>query len=259
MQKYKTLLTIVAVLGLAAGVSNAALSVITVQDNFNDGDYTNNPTWTGSPWQVTDTWTIGGTRVFPSDYLVTSSASGNSSASITTPSGSLVGKWELEFDMQWGLGGDYFRMEVVNGSNQGYGVYWHGDNTIRIVQRRTATDRQTLASSTLAQNNGHHYQTSNPFYTVKLVREDRLFDGDDTNDNIWLYVDDNLIVSFNEADDTRSEFDANTATTLYWMDRWTDSRKVKLLDDVTLSTVPEPATITLLLLGLPLALRRRRK
>ena len=257
MKMYKTLLMVVVVIGLATGVSNAALSVITVQDNFNDGDFTNNPTWAhgGVAWNVQDTW---GTYTYDSNFIRPYGA-GSGTAVLVTGSGTLVDKWELEFDVQWGLGKDNFYMEVRNDSYQGYGVQWNEDDTIRIFRRSSSTVRSTLASSTLAQSTLAHGVAANPFYTVKLIREDRMIDGDDTNDNICLYVDDSLLCSFNERDDSLGEFDASTATKLFWYDTFASSTaQTKFLDNVTLSTIPEPATMTLLLLGLPFALRRRR-
>jgi len=262
MNTYKALLAVVAVIGLVVGVGNAALSVVTVQDNFNDGDYTNGTVWNPgtSTWHVTNTW---GSRTFASNFIEPTGATG--SKAISTPSGTLDGKWELEFDMQWGLGADYFYAMVLNDSSQGYGIQWQGNDSIAIYQWRTLTNKVTMVSGTKAQNAYHHYDARNKFYRVKLVREDLDYDGILDNDNLWLYVNyvgdaETLVLSACEYNNGYSEFNADTATTLKWQDVYGDTRKTKLLDQITLSTVPEPATMVLLGLGgVGLLIRRRRK
>ena len=233
MKMYKTLLMVVAVIGLATSVGSAAL----LEDNFNDGNY--------------DGWgTIGGAVTAANYYFVGTSSGASNFDYASQMLSSSTDKFYVEFSMRCGVtaqnGSGYVYLRK-DSDGKGYMLQLDGgNNQIKIVKRTPSETTMQTVSYTLNQNTWYDF-------TWTYDPDDATYGG--SNGSMYLYAGHGTGGTLLKGFQPSTEYGGLDKCT--FMDKSSGSTAHHGLDNLVVD-VPEPATMTLLLLGLPFALRRRR-
>ena len=190
-----------------------------VVDNFSDGNFTSNPTWTVSSggWQI---YNISSTQYLYGDNAATVDI-------ITTPSTQAYGTWNFDFSLQTTAStvSQVVRFFVTASSTglsttNGYYVFIDGGGNL-FFRKLTAGTATTLITSTWTANTSWH--------TVKVIR--------DFDNTFKLYLD-GVLKGTSAAD--------NSFTTSSFMGAWNSGAIASdnhRLDNIS-STLPASATTT---------------
>lgn len=155
----------------------------TTFDNFNDGDYTNNPTWTAltGGWSAASFYLYNGTQ----DTRIVVGKSALHNANISTE------KYGWKWDA-YATGGESIAFlltnDSANNSNHSWAVYMRGDGTCAIFKNNYGTSKYDGACGS----------SSATFHTLEMTR--------DTNGDWKFYLDDSLFTSFNDTDGTTNNY-----------------------------------------------------
>lgn len=141
---------------------------LTTLDNFEDGNYTSNPTWTvqAGTWSVL---TDGG-----SYRLRDGDAAGSTSDVITTPLTQSTGTWEFKFRADYAASNatQFLRFYLIASSaavnTNGYYMYINSDTTA--ADKRFRLYRRDGAAATLLLNMDSSYTPNTSTRTVRITR-----------------------------------------------------------------------------------------
>lgn len=251
---------------VAACVSTTQAAVFS--DNFESGTLADNG-WT----TTSGNWTIS--TASGKKYLAnTIKAAGSVGQDISHSFSTVTNSWSVSFDYDWNYGGSLstgngsygyaISVLMLSSDGNGYAVTVHqgtsdnANNQNRLIEIYKVTDG-AIAATSLAGGTGynrigwkstdatHPAQSAPRFTSVELT-----WDQATGLLSAWYYVDGVRTLSASIADTSYTSFEQITILAKGWT-----STEAPLLDNITVQTIPEAASIGFLSLGALTLLRRR--
>lgn len=231
-------------LAVATMVGVAGAAPVTFADNFEDGNFTASPAWT------TDLAYIEGSGAGGSVYCMQLGGPDNrypfAYASLPTAMRKFDASLDLKFSQDIGYGDNWFKMDLLNASGNGYRVRVYNHNALALYRVSGASAGEyAMGTETVLASSANTWEMGSvmTWSTLTFSMDNGVLSA--SSNGATVSTTDTMYTDFANVRLSRYTWFAGFGT-------WVDD--VNIVGD----TVPEPATVSLLALAGVASLRRRR-